>query len=147
MPATRFTAEINHLRAALRGKTGAELLTTLRRELELLPVAALVADNSSRYVAANAAARTLTGYTQTELTALTVMDLTPIPKTEAGRKLWEEFIAQGGQRGQYELLPRMGGSVRVRYWAFASVAPGLHISLLVPQIEPSESLNTEIEPA
>jgi PAS domain S-box-containing protein len=132
VPPTRFTTEINRLRAALRGKHDAELLTTLRRELERLPVAALVADNSSRYVAANEAARMLTGYTQAELTSMSVMDLTPIPKTAAGRKLWETFVAQGGQRGEYELMPKSGGSVRVRYWAYASVAPGLHVSLLVP---------------
>jgi PAS domain S-box-containing protein len=132
VPATRFTADINRLRAALRGHHGSDLLTMVRKELERLPVAALVADNSQRYVAANAAARQLTGYTESELGALTVMDLTPLPKTDAGRQLWEEFIGKGGQRGEYEILPKRGAPRHVRYWAFASVAPGLHISLLVP---------------
>jgi hypothetical protein len=60
------------------------------------------------------------------------MDLTPLPKTEAGRHLWEDFIGKGGQRGEYEIVPKRGAPLHVRYWAFASVAPGLHTSLLVP---------------
>jgi PAS domain S-box-containing protein len=128
----RFTPEINRLRATLRGRHGTDLLTTVRREIEQLPVAALVADNSQRYIAANAAARELTGYTLAELTELAVTDLTPLPNTQAGRQLWEEFIGKGGQRGEYEIVPKRGSLRHVRYWAFASVAPGLHVSLLVP---------------
>jgi PAS domain S-box-containing protein len=132
VPATRFSADINRLRATLRGHQGNDLIATVRREIERLPAAALVADNSQRYVAANAAAQLLTGYSETELAGLTVMDLTPMSVSGDGRGLWETFIGQGGQRGEYELLPKAGPRKRVRYWAFASVAPGLHISLLVP---------------
>jgi PAS domain S-box-containing protein len=141
VPATRFSAEVNRLRAALRGRSGTELLATLRIEIERLPAAALVADNSQRYVAANLAAQALTGYSHAELVGLTVMDLTPMPNTADGRRLWETFIGQGGQRGEYELMLKMGSRKHVRYWAFASIAPGLHISLMVPvesaSIEPA----------
>ena len=130
--ATRFTPDINRLRAALRGHHGADLITAVRRELEQLSVAALAADNSQRYVAANEAARQLTGYTQAEIGALTVMDLTPLPNNETGRGLWQDFIGKGGQRGDYELMPKRGAPRHVRYWAFAIVAPGIHVSLLVP---------------
>ena len=132
MPPTRFSPEINRLRAVLRGHHGADLIATVRREIEQLPVAALVADNAQRYVAANAAARALTGYTQSEVVALTIMDLTPMPTVDDGQLLWEEFIGRGGQRGEYEIAAKRGEMRRVRYWAYASVAPGLHISLLVP---------------
>jgi PAS domain S-box-containing protein len=132
VPATRFTADLNRLRASLRGFQGADLIAAVQREIERLPVAALVADNAQRYVAANAAAQALTGYSQAELSGLTVMDLTPMPNTEDGRTLWETFIGQGGQRGEYELVPKTGSPRLVRYWAFASVAPGIHVSLLVP---------------
>jgi PAS domain S-box-containing protein len=132
VPPNRFSPEINRLRATLRGHHGEALLTTLQREIEQLAVAALVADNSQRYVAANAAARALTGYTQSELAALTVADLTRLPDTDAGRRLWEEFIGRGGQRGEFELVPKHGAPRPVRYWAFASVVPGLHVSLIVP---------------
>jgi len=132
VPATRFTADVNRFRAALRGHHGTDLLTTIRREIEQLPVAALVADNSQRYVAANEAARELIGYSESELNSLTVMDLTPSPNSQTGGQLWEEFIGKGGQRGAYEIVPRRGRPRHVRYWAFASVAPGFHVSLLVP---------------
>jgi len=145
--ATRFTAEINRLRASLRGHHGEDLLTTVRREVERLPAAALVADNSQRYVAGNAAAVDLTGYSQVELGGLSVIDLTPMPNTDDGRRLWETFIGQGGQRGEYELATKDGPPVRVRYWAFASVAPGLHVSLLVPvdraDTEPAQGSGTD----
>lgn len=131
MPA-RFSSAINRLRAALRGKHDAELLTALRREIELLGAAALAADNSTRYIAANAPARELTGFSNAELLEMTVMDATPLPRTDVGRQLWQDFIAQGTQRGEYDLRRRDGTSLRVRYWAYASVAPGVHVSLLVP---------------
>jgi len=133
VPPSRFAPEINRLRAALRGHRGPDLLTVVSHEVEQLPVAALVADNSQRYVAANAAARELTGYSQSELAALTVADLTPVPRAADGQQLWEEFIGKGGQYGAYDLQPKRGSAKHVRYWAFASVAPGLHVSLLVPE--------------
>ena len=132
MPSSRFSPEINRLRAVLRGHSGPELITTLASEIEPWPVAALVADNGQRYVASNAAARELTGYTQSEFNGLTVTDLTPSPTADDGQQLWEEFIGRGGQRGEYDIAPKRGGLIRVRYWAFAGLAPGLHISLLVP---------------
>jgi PAS domain S-box-containing protein len=128
----RFSAEINRLRALLRGRHDAELLAVLRREIEQLGAAALAADNSTRYIATNAPARELTGFSNAELQRMTVMDVTPLPRTDAGRRLWQEFIASGAQRGEYQLRRKDGTTVRVCYWAYASVAPGVHISLLVP---------------
>ena len=132
MPASPFSPEINRIRAVLRRHHGPDLLAVLRREIERLPIAVLVADNSQRYIAANAAACELTGYTKDELVRLTVLDLTPIPESEDSGALWETFVGQGTQRGEYQLVPKGGVTRPVRYWAFASVAPGIHVSLLVP---------------
>jgi PAS domain S-box-containing protein len=128
----RFSATINRLRAALRGKHDSELLHTLRREIEQVPAAVLVADNSTRYIASNTKAQALTGYTAAELLKLSVNDATPIPRSDEGQQLWQAFIAQGFQRGEYELRRKNGVGVPVRYWAYASVAPGVHVSLLLP---------------
>lgn len=128
----RFDSTVNRLRAVLRGISDDALLAILRRELEHLAVAALAADNAGRYIAANSQAHLLTGYTAAELVTMTVMDLTPVPQGPEGVALWEEFLARGEQRGEYELRRRNGAEVRVRYWAYASVAPGVHISLLSP---------------
>lgn len=120
------------MRAVLRGKHDAELLAALAEELERIQAAALAADNSTRYIAANAPACALTGFSNAELLTMTVMDATPLPRTEEGWILWQEFIAQGVQRGVYELRRKDGSMRRVRYRAYASVAPGVHISVMVP---------------
>jgi PAS domain S-box-containing protein len=132
LPATKFDPEINRLRAALRQRHGRELIATLGAQIETLAVAALAADNAARYVAANSAACALTGYSRDEILDLTVQDLTPMPQSTSGDTLWEEFVAAGAQRGQYEVRRKDGTVAQVRYWAYASVAPGVHVSLLVP---------------
>jgi PAS domain S-box-containing protein len=128
----RFAPHINRIRAVLRGKHDAELVATLSRELARLDAAALAADNSTRYIAVNAAACALTGFSTAELLEMTVMDVTPLPRSEEGEHLWQDFIAHGVQRGTYEVRRKDGTMCRVRYWAYASVAPGVHISVLVP---------------
>ena len=133
MMSSRYAAEVERLRAALRGTAGRALLRTLGSYLASLPVAALAADNSSRYIAANAHAEELTGYSVAELAKMTVADLTPVGNTDDGTSLWEEFISSGEQRGQYDLRRRDGSFVRVQYWAYASIAPGVHLSLLIPE--------------
>jgi PAS domain S-box-containing protein len=81
-------------------------------------------------VDANDAACTLTGYSRDELRELTVLELTPTAQTEAAQ-LWDEFRESGVQHGRYDLRRKDCALVRVRYWAFANVAPGLHLSLLM----------------
>ena len=130
---TRYSSEIDRLRAALRSPhRPAEVPAILRRELEALTLAALAADSSARYVGSNAAACALTGYSEAELRTMRVADLTPVPHAEDAARLWEDFIDAGSQHGDYELRRKDGTSVRVRYWAFANVAPDVHVSLLVP---------------
>jgi hypothetical protein len=63
----------------------------------------------------------LTGFSNAELLAMTVMDATPLPRTEEGRRFWQEFIVHAVQRGGYELQRKDGPTVRVRHWAYASV--------------------------
>ena len=106
-------------------------MAALRRQLANLEVAALAADGSAKYVDANSRAEELTGYTTAEIRGLRLEDITPLPSTVDARELWGDFIAQGAQRGEFELRPRTGPPIRVRYWAYASVAPGIHVSLLV----------------
>lgn len=72
----------------------------------------------------------MSGYSHDELMRMSVIELTPIPNAEDGRELWEAFIKTGEQRGTYELRHKGGGSVSVRYWAYANVIPGVHLSFL-----------------
>ena len=119
------------MRAALRGRHGKELGAVLDQQLANFRIAALAADDSARYVAANALAVQLTGYDPDEITRLGLDDITPLPRTVDARALWRDFIDTGLQRGEFELRTRAGLLVPVHYWAYASVAPGIHLSLLV----------------
>ena len=132
MTSSRYAAEVERLRVALQGRQGRELMAALRHHLGSFRVAALVADDSARYIASNRRARQLTGYTSADLAKLTVMDLTPTPNRKDGEQLWGDFVSAGEQSGHYELRQKGGTLVRVRYWAYA-IAPGIHLSLLVKE--------------
>ena len=129
---SRFDPDIDRLSAILRGHRHDRLISLLQQHLERVPAAALATDDTARYLAANASAQALTGYTAEELRSRTVMDLTPTPLTLTGEKLWGDFIGAGTQHGRYDLRRKDGTTVAVRYWAYASVAPGIHLSVLVP---------------
>ena len=105
------------------------------------PDATLVADDQGRYLAVNDAACGLLGYTREELLRLSVWDLTPDPHEVEGLILWKEFIEVGAQAGVYWLARKDGSLLEVAYQARANVAPGRHVSRLVPH----DSLNEPFE--
>jgi PAS domain S-box-containing protein len=132
-----FAADINSLRRRLRGVPSTALLQALRTHLENVHAAALAADNTGRYIAANAQAEALTGYTRQELLGMTVRDLTPAMRHDDAGELWRRFIQAGSQAGDYVLQRKDGTPVGVHYAAYASVAPGVHVSVLAPLELPS----------
>ena len=127
-----YTADVLHLRRRLRGLPHSTLIRTLQELLDIFPVSVLAADNTGRYVAANTIASTLTGYSRDELLAMSVKDLTPAMRHDGAGELWKRFIQTGSQAGDYVLVRKDGTPVSVHYAAYASVAPGVHISLLTP---------------
>jgi PAS domain S-box-containing protein len=108
-------------------------LQALRDVIDTLYVAALVADTSGRYVAVNHAAATLTGYTASELTRLSVWQLTPNTNQHDARILWRAFLSRGEQYGEYQLLTSNKRVIVAEYAARTDVLPGLHLSLLRAQ--------------
>jgi len=96
------------------------------------PTAALVADDAGYYVAANAAALALTGFSREELLERSVSDLTAPGDAAVEERLWNSFVRSDRQRGSYSLRRKDGSIVHVRYEAYASVAPGVHVSFLTP---------------
>lgn len=129
--------EINRLRRRLRGLPHSTLLQTLQAVLDEVGVAALAADNTGRYIAANPKATELTGYRHDELLRMTVKELTPAMRQDAAGQLWNRFIQAGTQAGDYVMERKNGEPVGVHYSAFASVAPGVHVSFLTPLELPS----------
>jgi PAS domain S-box-containing protein len=110
---------------------GAEAgLTALRSRLDRLSVAALVADNTGRYLAVNRAASELTGFAGSELESMSVWDLTPSTDRASGTRLWAAFIEMNEQRGTYSLQGKHGIINDVQYLAHAHVLPDVHLSLL-----------------
>ena len=90
----RFGPEIDRLRMTLRGKRDVELIAAVRRDIESLGAAVLVANDTAHYVAANRAATDLLGFSPAEIETLSVSDLTPLPDAGSAR-LWREFITVG----------------------------------------------------
>ena len=123
---------INRLRRRLRGLPWASMIATLQESLDELNVSALAADNTGRYVAVNAPATALTGYSRAEILQMSVKDLTPAMRQDHTGELWRHFIQAGAQAGDYVLERRDGVPVNVHYAAYASVAPGVHVSILTP---------------
>ena len=74
----------------------------------------------------------MTGYSRDELLKMSVQDLTPEMRQDAAGLLWNRFIQAGTQAGDYVLVRKNGSPVAVHYAAYASVAPGVHVSLLTP---------------
>jgi PAS domain S-box-containing protein len=105
-------------------------LQVLRSLINRLAVAALVVDTHGRFVAVNDAAAALTGYTASELTRLSVWQLTPSANEREADVLWRAFLSRGKQRGAYPLLTKDNRVVVAEYAAATDVLPGLHVSLL-----------------
>jgi PAS domain-containing protein len=92
--------------------------------------AALVADSSAQYIAANDAACVLTGRSREELLSLHVWDLTPRQAILEGQQAWARFVESGMQSGAYVLRSASGADIEARFAASPHVLPGCHLSLL-----------------
>jgi PAS domain S-box-containing protein len=102
----------------------------LRRVIDMVSVATLVANTHGQYVAANDAAATLTGYTTSELLQLSVWQLTPNANQHEADVLWRTFLSLGEQHGEYHLLTKDTRVIVAEYAARTDVMPGLHLSLM-----------------
>jgi PAS domain S-box-containing protein len=104
----------------------------IAERLERFDAAVLIADDNACYVAVNARAVALTGYSVAELLTMTVPDLTPVPHGSEFRSLWRDFIRRGEQKGTYQLRRKDGSVILVRYAAWAGIAPNRHVTALRP---------------
>jgi DNA-binding CsgD family transcriptional regulator len=98
----------------------------------------VIADDTRRYVAANAAACLLLRLPEEAIRDRTIEDLTPPENRAQIESLWEAFIRDGTQEGTFELLMPDGARVAVDYSATANIAPGRHLSILMFPAGPAE---------
>jgi PAS domain S-box-containing protein len=98
-------------------------------ELQRVPtIGILAADDSGRFIAANDAACSLTGYSHAELFELSVWDLSPKRNVGKWQRTWRHFLRERGFDGEYHLRRNTGEGIEVRCMAAANIIPGLHVA-------------------
>ena len=107
-----------------------EAVKRLEEVVRVHPYAVLLADNTGRYIGANAAATELTGFSRRELLASSVFDITPPTDEKDVALLWRAFLRVGRQDGEIVIRRRDGSQVSGRYMAATNVIPGVHVSVL-----------------
>jgi PAS domain S-box-containing protein len=103
----------------------------LGEAVEHAPVAILVADEEMRYVAANATACELLGYTREELLQLRVPDLAQYPEAEGE---FEAMIATGELIGRTTVRDKQGNRRNLRHRSAETKIAGLtyYVAVLWP---------------
>ncbi len=107
-----------------------EAVIRLEEAVRVHPFAVLFADNTGRYVGANASAAELTGYSRRELLTASVFDITPAVDEREMEILWRAFLRTGRQAGEVTIRRRDGTQVVGSYLSTANVVPGVHVSVL-----------------
>jgi PAS domain S-box-containing protein len=104
----------------------------LGEAVEHAPVAILVADDEMRYVAANATACELLGYTREELLGLKVTDLALYPEAEGE---FEAMIASGSLVGRTTVTRKDGSRRSLRHRSSETLIAGLtyYVAVLWPE--------------
>jgi PAS domain S-box-containing protein len=103
----------------------------LGEAVEHAAVAILVADEEMRYVAANATACELLGYTREELLAMKVTDVARYPEAEGE---FEAMIAAGELAGRSTVVCKDGSKRNLRYRSRETSIAGLtyYVAVLWP---------------
>ena len=107
-----------------------EAVKRLEEAVRVHPYAVLLADNTGRYIGANAAATELTGYSRRELLSSSVFDITPPVDEKDVALLWRAFLRTGRQEGEIIIKRRDGSQVSGHYMATTHVIPGVHVSVM-----------------
>ena len=114
---------------------------SLKELVDASPLAVLVADDDGKFVMANRAASSLTGYSLSELLKLSVWQITPDVHEREAETLWRAFRQHSEQSGSYRLLLKGGRTAVAEYVARTNVLPGLHVSVLGEPVEPQNLSN------
>ncbi|HEV8099128.1 MAG TPA: PAS domain-containing protein [Gaiellaceae bacterium] len=103
----------------------------LGEAVEHAPVAILVADDEMRYVAANATASELLGYTREELLQLRITDLAQYPEAEGE---FEAMISAGELIGRTKIRHKDGSVRSLRHRSSETKIAGLayYVAVLWP---------------
>jgi PAS domain S-box-containing protein len=89
----------------------------------------VLANDAARCLAANTAACELTGYSEAELVARSILDLARPDSHDAARMLWGRFLINGECADDFLMVQKNGTEVAVQVCALAHIAPGLHATV------------------
>jgi PAS domain S-box-containing protein len=92
------------------------------------PVAVFVCDDNARYIAVNAAACAMLGYSREEILGLRVTDIATY--AEAAEE-FEELLDAGAKTGSATLTRKDGTAVRYTYFAGATRVAGMNVYVSV----------------
>ncbi len=110
-----MTTLTQEARASLSNATPqAEAVKQLEEVVRVHPYAVLFANNTGRYIGANAAAIELTGFSRRELLAASVFDITPPTDEKDLTLLWRAFLRIGRQDGEVVIRRRDGTQIAGR---------------------------------
>ena len=130
--AVAVTRAIEQRRLRQAERLAIEAMAASQRRLQAIFENALdaifVADDDARYVDVNPAACELTGYSRSELLAMSVRDLMPSGNAAVTTTAWQDFLRTGSASGEYQILRRDGSIVDVEYRAAAHALPQMHVS-------------------
>ncbi len=108
-------------------------LTESQRHLQALfdntVDAIFLADDKARLIDVNPAACAMFGYSREEFLQRGVWDIAPVQDRAAQYQLWQTFLADGSQSGEYTMTRKDGTSIDVEFRAVANIAPGLHLAV------------------
>jgi PAS domain S-box-containing protein len=104
----------------------------LGEAVEHAPVAILVADEEMRYVAANATACELLGYTREELLTLRLTDVARYPEAEGE---FEAMMATGELAGRTTVVRKDGTKLNLRHRSSETSIAGItyYVAVLWPE--------------
>ena len=106
----------------------------LRAVFERSRNAMLIADDDRRYRDVNDAACRLLGARRAWIVGRRIDDFTVPESRPLVDAMWRSFIEEGTQAGEFELLLPNGERRTVEYSATANIAPGMHLSILLPLV-------------
>ena len=108
------------------------------RAVDELEEAVLIADDGGAYVAASDRALELLGYQRQELLGKHIWDIAPEWEIPVAQESFDAFKGDGAQRGDFVLRTKGGALITINYEAYATVRPGLHMSIFKPGSELSD---------